>query len=55
MATLVMFASPLLTIAADSPDGATVKVEAATHQKTDTIALDLRGGGGFIGRFSERR
>jgi len=36
----------------DSPDGSTVKVETGTQQKTDTISLDLRAGGGFIGRFS---
>jgi alpha-glucosidase len=36
----------------DSPDGATVKVEAAKERSTGTIALDLRAGGGFVSRLS---
>ena len=35
----------------DTPDGATVKVAIETDQRTDTISLDLRAGGGFIARF----
>lgn len=36
----------------DAPDGSTVKVESATHTQKDVIALELRPGGGFVGRFS---
>jgi alpha-glucosidase len=36
----------------EAPDGSTVRVESAIHTQKDTIALDLRGGGGFLGRFA---
>ena len=39
----------------DSADGATIKIENATQKPTDVLTLDLRAGGGFIGRFSEMR
>jgi hypothetical protein len=29
-----------------------VRVESAVHTQKDTIALDLRAGGGFLGRFA---
>ena len=35
----------------DAPDGSAVRVESAVQTRTDTIALDLRSGGGFLGRF----
>ena len=35
----------------DAPDGSAVRVESAVQARTDTIALDLRSGGGFLGRF----
>ena len=46
---------PATLVRDDSPDGSAVKVQASTHQRSNTIALDLQAGGGFIGRFSERR
>jgi alpha-glucosidase len=36
----------------DAPDGSTVRIESAGHTQKDTIALDLRAGGGFLGRFA---
>ena len=36
----------------EAPDGSTVRVESAIHTQKDTIALDLRGGGGFLARFA---
>jgi alpha-glucosidase len=35
------------------PDGASVAIETRTHRSSDTITLDLRAGGGFLGRFSQ--
>ena len=35
----------------DAPDGSAVRVDSAVQTRTDTIALDLRSGGGFLGRF----
>jgi alpha-glucosidase len=35
----------------DAPDGSTVRVESAVHSRSDTIALELRAGGGLLGRF----
>ncbi len=36
----------------DAPDGSTVRVESSVHTPKDTIALELRAGGGFLGRFA---
>jgi alpha-glucosidase len=36
----------------DAPDGSTVRVDTTAHSRTDTIALELRAGGGFLGRFA---
>jgi alpha-glucosidase len=36
----------------DAPDGSTVKVESGTNTQKDVITLELRAGGGFVGRFS---
>ena len=36
----------------DAPDGSTVRVESAVHSQKDVIALELRSGGGFLGRFA---
>jgi alpha-glucosidase len=36
----------------DAPDGSTVVVEPHVHTQKDTIGLELRAGGGFVGRFS---
>ena len=36
----------------DAPDGSTIKVEESTHSRTDVITLELRAGGGMLGRFS---
>ena len=36
----------------DAPDGSTVVVESATHTQKGTITLELRPGGGFLGRFA---
>jgi alpha-glucosidase len=36
----------------DAPDGSTVRVESGIQTQKDTIALDLRAGGGFLGRFA---
>ena len=36
----------------DAPDGSSVKVESRGHTQKDTIALELRPGGGLVGRFS---
>jgi alpha-glucosidase len=41
------------TLVRDLSDGATVTVEEMTQRSSDTIALDLRPGGGFLGRFSQ--
>jgi hypothetical protein len=30
-----------------------VAIETRTHRSSDTITLDLRAGGGFLGRFSQ--
>ena len=35
-----------------APDGSTVVVESGTHTQKETINLELRAGGGFVGRFS---
>lgn len=35
----------------DAPDGSTIKVQTATYRSTDTIPLDLRGGGGLVVSF----
>ena len=36
----------------DAPDGSTVRVESSVHTQKDTIAIELRAGGGFVGRFA---
>ena len=36
----------------DAPDGSTVRVESSVHVQKDIIALELRAGGGFLGRFA---
>jgi alpha-glucosidase len=36
----------------DAPDGSTVRVESSLHTQNDTIALELRAGGGFLERFA---
>jgi alpha-glucosidase len=36
----------------DEGDGSTVTVSAASHRRTDSLALDLRAGGGFVARFT---
>ncbi len=37
----------------DQPgDDAAVEIEHATHQRSDTLTMELRAGGGFLGRFS---
>ena len=36
----------------DAPDGSTVKVETTVHTQSDSIVLELRPGGGFLGRFT---
>ena len=36
----------------DAPDGSTVRVESSVNTQKDTIALELRAGGGFLGRFA---
>jgi alpha-glucosidase len=36
----------------DVPDGSTVRVESRVHTNSETIDLDLRAGGGFLGRFA---
>jgi alpha-glucosidase len=36
----------------DAPDGSTVRVEPGVHTQKDTITLELRAGGGFVGRFT---
>lgn len=36
----------------DVPDGSTVHVESRVHSQKDTIVLELRAGGGFLGRFA---
>jgi hypothetical protein len=35
----------------DAADGSTVRVESAIQTGKDGIALELHGGGGFLGRF----
>ena len=35
----------------EAPDGLPVVVESGTHTQKDTIGLELRAGGGFVGRF----
>ncbi len=35
-----------------APDGSTVNVESVTQTQKDTITLELRAGGGFVGQFS---
>ena len=35
-----------------APDGSTVRVESRVHTQKDTIALELRAGDGFLGRFA---
>jgi len=42
------------TLVRDDPaDDATVRVENATHQKGDTLTLELRAGGGFVAQFTK--
>jgi hypothetical protein len=41
------------TLVRDSVDPADVKVEHLTAKRNDSISVDLRSGGGFIGRFSK--
>jgi alpha-glucosidase len=41
------------TLVRDAGDGSAVTVNAASHRRADTISLDLRAGGGFVGRFSQ--
>jgi alpha-glucosidase len=36
----------------DAPDGSTVRVESTAHTQKNAIALELRAGGGFLGRFT---
>ena len=36
----------------EAPDGSTVRVESRVHTQKDTIALELKAGGGFLGRFA---
>jgi alpha-glucosidase len=36
----------------DAPDGSTVRVESTVQTQKDAIALELRAGGGFLGRFA---
>jgi alpha-glucosidase len=38
-----------------APDGSTVRVESSVYTHTDTIALELQAGGGFLGRFAPSR
>jgi len=33
-------------------DDAGVEIEHVTHQRGDTLTMELRAGGGFVGRFS---
>ncbi|RPI17267.1 MAG: glycoside hydrolase, partial [Acidobacteriales bacterium] len=40
------------TLVRDGEDDSTVRVENTTGKQGDTLSLDLRAGGGFIGRFS---
>ena len=35
-----------------APDGSTVDVESLTQTQKDTLTLELRAGGGFLGQFS---
>ena len=37
----------------DPADDAAIRVENATHKRSDTLTLDLRAGGGFVARFSK--
>ncbi len=41
------------TLVRDVSDGATVSVENTTRRSSDAIPLDLRPGGGFLGRFTQ--
>ena len=36
----------------EAPDGSTVRVESGVHSQQDTMSLELRAGGGFVGRFT---
>jgi alpha-glucosidase len=36
----------------EAPDGSTVRLESRVQTQKDTIALELRAGGGFLGRFT---
>jgi alpha-glucosidase len=36
----------------DAPDGSAVRIETAVQTRTDTIAIELPTGGGFLGRFT---
>jgi alpha-glucosidase len=38
----------------DAKDGAAVVVESTTQKSTDSLTVDLRPGGGFVGRFSRK-
>ncbi len=37
----------------DPTDDAAVRVENTTHKRSDTLAIELRAGGGFVARFSK--
>jgi len=41
-----------ISVRDDAPDGSTVRVESGAHTPKDTITLNLRAGGGFLGRFT---
>ena len=41
------------TLVRDGADANAITVETATHRAGDTITLELRAGGGFIGRFGQ--
>jgi alpha-glucosidase len=41
------------TFVADDADGSSVRLEQGTHDRTGVLTLDLRAGGGFVGRFSQ--
>ena len=45
-------ASTDATLVRDGQDDSTVRVENTSGKQGDTLSLDLRAGGGFIGRFS---
>ena len=43
--------SYLATLIRDAGEASAVKVEHSTMQATDPLYIDLRSGGGFVGRF----